>query len=172
MIRLILGIIIVLGCGYLGIYYSSDFKVRVSSIEELKTVLQRLEFNISFMNLPLGDAIYKMLATQTGSMQNILKFVANEIKSDRFQSMERIWQEAFENYGNELKLKKEDVEIILEFSKNLGKGDRQSEINNIRAALARLELKHEEAVTSAKENVRLFRSIGLSCGVFIAIILI
>lgn len=172
MIRLILGIIIVLGCGYLGMFYSSDFNVRVSSIEKLKTVLQRLEFNISFMNLPLGDAIYKMATAQTGSMQNILKFVAGEIKSDRFQSMERIWQEAFEKYGNDLKLKEEDVDIILEFSKNLGKGDRQSEINNIKAAQARLKLKHEEALSAAKENVRLFRSIGLSCGVFIAIILI
>lgn len=173
MIRFVLAMIVILGFGYLGILYSSGFKARVLMLEELKAMLSALEFNITFMNLPLYEAVLAASKNRSERVKRFLENAAFRMKHRTGEEeTENIWRAAALESEALLQLKKEDIEIILEFSKNLGKGDKESEINNIHSAISRIEQNHNEALNFFRDNSKLYRSVGLAIGVFIAIILI
>ena len=65
-------------------------------------------------------------------MKDIIDYIRERIESDKCIDMQKLWERGFQRFSDEIFLTWEDKKILLDFSKNLGCGDRESEKNNIK----------------------------------------
>lgn len=172
MIRFMASAAILAGCGYCGMLFASALKKRCEQLETFGRMLDLLEFDIVFLNIPLVEAMEKLSQSSKGVFRAFFEFIAREMKAMRCGDMRGLWQRAFERFDGELFLKDEDIRILTEFSQNLGSGDKTSEKNNIRAAAMRLKTAEEDARELARVNMKAYRGLGLLSGAFLVILLI
>ncbi|MBE7023301.1 MAG: hypothetical protein E7412_02430 [Ruminococcaceae bacterium] len=162
----------VLGCGCLGILFSIPFKSRVKQLEEFYGVMDGLLLDIEFRNATLSDALERMGKNCSGAVRDMLLYISKSIFEQRCIDMKKIWQKAADRFGNELFLSKEDMEILLDFSKKLGCGDREHEKNNIKITMARLKLALDDARELSVKNVKVYRGLGFLTGIFLVIVFV
>ncbi len=171
-VQLMSGGAIILGCAYLGIFFAASFKKRVRQLAELRNVLAQLEFDIDFRCVPLCESLENMGKSCQGAVRDVLLYISGRLSEDRCVDMQKLWSRAVKRFEDELFLTDEDIEILLDFSKNLGSGDRSREKNNLKMASARLKMAEDEATEIAKKNVKMYRGLGLLAGIFIVIVLV
>lgn len=172
MLRLIVCGTIIAGCGYLGLILADRYKRRVAELEDLQNILSELEFDIGFMNLPIGEALVRCSDAANGGIRDVMMYVCDRLSEDRCRDMHSLWKRALDRFGQELCLTQDDQKILIDFAKNLGSGDCANEINNIKMASARLAVAESDARELAKQNVKMYRGLGLLAGIFIVIVLI
>lgn len=170
-VRIVAGIVILVGCGYAGILFASAFKKRVKQLEELYFIVGQMEFDIDFLNIPICGSLERLSGLCEGGIKNVLDYVRAELKKEKCLNMYDLWKRAFERFEHELALTDSDKKIIFDFSKNLGVGDRKREKNNIRATIMRLEAACEDARHYASTNSKMYRGLGILAGIFIVIVL-
>ncbi len=163
---------ILLGCAYLGILFASSYKRRVEQITEFENVLMQLEFDIDFMGITLDESFEKIVKNCDGGVKDVLQYVCERLRKDRFSDMPKLWERGFKRFKGDIFLTDDDIDILIEFSKTLGCGDKTREKNNIKMASMRLKLAEEEAREEAKRNMKMYRGLGLLTGVFLVIVLI
>ena len=172
MIRLAACILILTGCGYSGMQLAARFKKRCEQLEDFSEALRQLEFDIDFLNITVRESFEKIAKSSGDGVREVLGYISREMKNSRCCDMQRLWRRAFERFCGELFLTDEDTEILLDFSKNLGSGNRESEKNNIKAAAMRLRIAEDEAREGAAKNMKMYRGLGFLFGVFVVILLI
>ncbi len=163
---------ILLGCAYLGMLFALSYKRRVDQIVEFENVLMQLEFDIDFMGITLDESFEKIVKNCDGGVKDVLQYVCERLRKDRFSDMPKLWERGFKRFKNDIFLTQDDTDILIEFSRNLGCGDKTREKNNIKMASMRLKLAEEEAREEAKRNMKMYRGLGFLTGVFLVIVLI
>ena len=169
-IRIIASAAIVMGGGYIGLLFSSRLATRVAQIEQFICALTQIEFNISFLKMPITKALFAASSSNEGTVGRIFAEVAEQIKALNISPSVAFERAVLKNRDC-LCVLKEDMEIISEFAKNLGRGDVDSEVNNIRAACAKLKLAKERAVGDLEGRGKLWRGMGMLGGMFLVILL-
>ena len=170
-VRLAANAIILIGCAYVGIMFATSLKKRVSQLEELQHMIKQMEFDIDFLNTPLCESLRRISGMCRGGVKDVVEYVSFHLSENKCVDMHAIWKKALERFDSELALTDEDKKIILDFSKNLGCGDRIREKNNIEAAAMRLSVAETEARSNAAKNVKMYRGLGILTGILIVIIL-
>lgn len=163
---------ILIGCAYLGALFASKFKKRVEQLTELKCALAQLEFDIDFLNTPIYESLEKAAERSSGGVALVFAYIARRLRDERCVNMGKLWMRAVRLYRTELFLSDEDIKILTDFAENLGCGNREKEMNNIKAAVMRLGVAENEARTAASGGVRMYRGLGILCGVFLVIVLL
>ena len=164
--------VILVGCAYLGIIFSDSFRKRVRQLEEFEMVIKQMEFDIDFLNTPLARTLKRLSGMSDGVVGDVVGYVCDGLSGTSCVDMQNLWKKALERFENRLNLTLEDKKIILDFSKNLGCGDRTREKNNINAALMRLKVAEDDARIAAAKNIRMYRGLGVLVGIFIVIVLL
>lgn len=169
-IRLIAVTLIILGGGYVGYFLASAFSIRIKQIDQLKSVLTQMNFNIGFLKMTVADAMDEASKISNGVIKKIFSYAASLIREKGippYTAMER----GFLKFRDDLCLLHEDREIVMEFAKNLGTGDSVSEENNIKAAVAKLTLAREDAEERLKRKGKLWKGLGFLGGMLLSVIL-
>lgn len=169
-VRIIAALVVILGSGYAGLCLASKYEVRVKQLSDFQTALCQLEFDISFLDVTVTEAFSKVAQSQSGAVKKVFEFAGEDMNSSRGTPVSKAWQTAVKRCGRLLYLEDGDLEILDEFSKNLGTGDRSSEINNIKVACLKLKATEEEARTEQKKNSKLCRQAGVLIGLLITVI--
>ena len=138
----------------------------------MSDALRQLEFDIDFLGITLAESFERIAFNFDGAVGQVFEYTAALMKKKKCSDFLNIWNSAISAYGGELYLRESDRSILAEFARNLGAGDRESEKNNIRAALMRLKLAEDEARCDEKRNVKMYRGLGFLFGVFAVIVLI
>ncbi len=172
MIKLFAGAVVLLGCGYLGVLFSYKYKKRVKLLKELQRVMTELEYNIDFVSMTIADSLISVSKNCETELKCVFLYVAERLKNNPGSNMERVWQRAVDKYRQALLLNKEDIELLIGFSKTLGMGNREKEKNNIKFTVARLKLAEDEARAELEQNSKMYRGLGFLLGIFIVVVLI
>lgn len=171
-LRIFAGIIIIIGCGTLGMFLSGKFKGRVRQLELLQNAMTQLEFDIDFLNVTLDESFARMAKNTEGPLKEVFLYVSERLKNSPGSDMQQLWKRAISKYRYDLALNNEDTQIVVDFAKSLGEGNREKEKNNIRLAEMRLKMALEEARFEAEKNIKMYRGLGFLAGVFIVIVLL
>lgn len=172
MLRAVACAVILAGCGYLGSVLAAGYKKRTETLALFSDALRRLEFDIDFLNITLAESFERMAANFDGAVGEVFSYTARCMRKKKCSDFPQVWSRALEEYGDELYLKESDTAVLIEFSRNLGTGDRANEKNNIHAAIMRLTLAESEARDEEKVNVKMYRGLGFLFGVFAVIIFV
>ena len=145
--------------------------IREKNIGIICNALRQLSFNIQFLNMPLSQAFLNISKTEKNTVGEMFFHISQEINEGKSE-LYTLWNDALDFYSEELLLKNDEKQIISDFSKRLGTGDKNNEINNIECTVLRLKSVEEEAVNERRSNVKVFRGLGALTGIFIVILLL
>ncbi len=169
-VKLLAAVMVIFGGGYAGVLLSSAFSTRVRQLKQLSNGISQIGFNINFLHMNVADSMRCASGLVKGTVNKIFMCAAEDISSNGIKPSVA-FDRAMRRYGDDLCLTSADREIIKEFADNLGIGDAESEMNNIKAAAAKLHLAETEAESERDQKGRLWRGVGILGGVFAVILL-
>lgn len=166
-IKYILIFFIVIISARIGQIYSKKYINRVKELESIKQILNELKTKIKFTYKPLQDIFYEIASNHHDNIGKIFESISNNMKDI---DLKEAWEKEIKESDNSLS--KEDIEILLSIGKVLGTTDVEGQINQIILAEELIENKIKEAEIEKAKNVKLYRVLGTSAGLTLAIILI
>ena len=170
MLKAVSAMVIVLGGGYIGSLFASRYSVRVVQLQQLSDALEQLSFNIGFLKMPAAKALDETGRSGRGAISSVLSYASEKIAAG--QTPFAAWESAMRHCSGKLCITEEDSEILFVFAQSLGIGDVESELSNIKAALARLKLAHANAEAERDRMSRLTGGAGYLGGMLVAVILL
>ena len=159
----LIGILLI--CSYIGAIKSKTYENRVKELNEFQNALVMFKSKIEFTHEPLKNIFSEISNVIYSGKENIF---GQTILIDK--NIYDSWCEAINKNKNSLL--KEDKEIIKMMGKLLGKTDIKGQVNEIELTLNLIEKQMEKAEIEKEKNVKLYKTMGIICGLGICIILI
>lgn len=165
-IKLIISVLIVYICTYLGIYKAKSYEIREKELKKLKNAFSFFRSKIEFTYEPIKDIFMQISKVIYDSKNNVFFKYVEYLEN---KTAENAWIMAVEN--GTYNIKKEDKEILKMFGKLLGKTDKNGQISEIELTQEFLEKQIENAEFEKDKNSKLYKSLGTLLGIGIIIIL-
>lgn len=154
---------------YIGNLMSKKYINRVKELIQIKLALNIIKSKIKFTQVPLKE-IFEQIHKNTEEV-NIKEFWKNTIKElNKNLSIEEAWENAIKR--TETNLNKEDLNILLDMGKLLGKTDVDGQVSNLEIASTFIDTQIEKAEIEKQKNSKLYKTLGVVSGLTIIIILI
>ena len=159
----LIGVIVI--CSYLGIIKAKTFENRVSELSKFQNALVMFKTKIEFTHEPIKNIFEEISKVIYKDEENIFLYT---IKNQR--NIYVSWNEGADKIKKDFT--KEDIEIIKMMGKLLGKTDIEGQVNEIELTISLIEKQIEKAELEKIKNSKLYKTMGVICGIGICIILI
>lgn len=154
---------------YIGNLMSKKYINRVKELIQMRLALNILKSKIKFTQIPLKD-IFEQIQKNTEEA-NIKEFWNNVIRElNNNLGIENAWENAIKK--TETSLNKEDLNILHDMGKMLGKTDVDGQVSNLEIASFFIETQIQKAEVEKQKNSKLYKTLGVVTGLAIIIILI
>ena len=180
-IKLIGIVLVVVSCSGLGVQLAHLCAERIRQCHQVGQCLQRLLGEIRFHQLPMEEALCE--AGKAMGSQGFAEFfvrlsqrLAGSQESGELQTKEDVtlaflWQEELEQYLKGC-LFQEEQEILFQLGRELGTLDLEEQVRSMQHCLDQWRQHVEGLQRKVEPHGRLYRGIGVSVGVFLAILLL
>lgn len=167
--KTVLIIFMMIICTLTGSYFSGRLKQKCVFLKEVSYMLEELRLLIEFECAEVGEIIQRLLKNKRLSELGFLKEIAAKI--DLGTDFGLLWESAVEMQQYAF-LSSEEKEFIKEIGRKLGKSDITGQINAIKFEKNELESMIRTADEDYCRKAKLYRSLGVLCGAFFAIMFI
>lgn len=151
----------------IGYFTSKKYSNRVEELKDLQTALNILETKIKFTYEPLPEIFLQLSEILKGKIGSIFKNMSQEIKNS---SANQTINKSFETVETDLKT--EDIKIIENLGKILGKTDKEGQVSQIELTSTFLQSQISKAEKEEEKNAKLYKTLGVTVGLAFVIILI
>lgn len=153
----------------LGFLLSKKYKNRVLELREFKNAINILETKIKFTYEPIPNIFSEISKIIKLNISEIFKRSSEYIgENTTFEA----WNKAIEELRLSLCLNNEDINIIKNLGKMLGKTDVEGQISEIELVSGFIDKQIIKAEEERTKNEKMYRSLGTIVGIAIVIILI
>lgn len=153
-----LGCIIAI-CNWIGIIKANSFEKRYGELKKFKRALGVFKSKLEFTYEPIGEIFEDISKMIYENENNIFqRFIENED-----------WEKSVEEQKN---WENEDKEIAKGLGKLLGKLDKEGQMNEICLVDQFIDKQIETAFAIKEKNMKLYKTLGRSIGIAIAIVLL
>lgn len=166
-LKYIILFVIFISSSGIGILYSKKYINREKELKEIKNALTIFKTKLLYTYETIPE-IFKEIAQKVNApICSIFKMA-----SDNMQEIlaSDAWIEAIDKSDNNLN--KEDKRIIKDFSKLLGQTDVEGQISSVELVINFLDKQIEEAIIERKKSEKLYRTLGMTFGLGLVILLI
>lgn len=171
MLKIIGSIIVLISCSLTGYKYSLKYSRRPQELRVLQGLFQLFENEIGFMSSVLKDAFLKIYTCTESKSAIFFKACVEELDKEEGLNAREAWVKGVEKNIKNTSLDNEDKEILISFGKMLGSSDLDGQIKNIRLTIKKLELQEDKAEELRRRNEKMYKHLGVLCGLAIVIIL-
>lgn len=151
----------------IGNIISKRYTLRLNELKDFKNALCIIESKIRFTYEPLPEIF---LQTSKLLSENISKIFIRASQNMKELSAEEAWNKSIEKSNTYLN--KEDIENIKSFGKMLGKTDKEGQISHLELTKTFIDIQIEKARKEEEKNSKLYKTLGVVCGLALVIILI
>ena len=152
-------------CSYIGYIKAKIFEKRVIELNQFQNALVMFKSKIEFTYEPINSIFADISKVIYLNEENIFYKTIN-FKEEIYSS----WIKAIDETRNNLN--KEDKDVIKMFGKMLGKTDISGQVNEICLTQSLVEKQIQKAEEEKNKNMKLYKTMGVVCGMGICIILI
>lgn len=152
---------------YIGILISNKYLNRVKELKEIKNALNIFSTKIKFTYEPIPEIFMEIsnkIKPEIGTIFNIASKKMKELSAGE------AWINALENSNTNMK--KEDIEVLKTLSNLLGKVDVEGQINEVELVENFLNTQIEQAEEEKMKYVKMYKTLGITIGLAIVIIMI
>lgn len=159
--------IILFGTSYIGILMAKKYSNRVKDLKEMRKALNFFEDKIKFTYEPIPDVFEEISSKVNENIGEIFKSSANLMQNE---SAGVSWEKAVDSANSNFT--KEDNEIIKGLAKMLGKTDIDGQVSEIRLTNKFIDVQIKDAENEKNRNEKLYKTLGVTVGLAIVIVLI
>ena len=170
MIRLLGAALIIVGCGGLGLSAVSRLDSRVRDLRELSAGLEILQRELGWRLSPLPDALEAAAGGTHERAAGFYAFCAQGARQLAGASFRTLWSRGLEQCP--LRLSREDRALLEQLGPILGRYDGDSQRQAVENVLAGLSRQRAQAEDDRKRLGRVYGVLGLTAGLFLALVLI
>ncbi|MBE5822332.1 MAG: hypothetical protein E7311_07105 [Clostridiales bacterium] len=154
---------------YLGMVFSKKLDNRVKEYTELQNILIYIKTSIEYLGLDIIQIFEELYGKYKNMNFGILfKNILDEIRMNNISLKEGI-EKSVDKYAFMFSA---NLDILKELGNNLGKSDTITQINNLCLYEERLKEKIAEATENKKKKEKMYKSLGIICGIMLVIVLI
>lgn len=151
----------------IGYLISKKYSNRVMELKEIQMLLDILENKIKFTYEPLKEIFLQMNNLVKGNIGNLVHEIENKLEND---NAEIAWKKSIKNSKNNLE--QEDIQILENLFKMLGKTDKEGQVSQIELAQTFITTQIKKAEKNEEKNAKLYKTLGATVGLALVIILI
>lgn len=169
LLKLIGSVIVLVACTLWGYSHAMTYAKRPEELKALQSLLQIFENEISFLANVLSEAFLKVYSCTDSTVAIFFKMTVENLQAG-FDANEA-WVMAVKQNISKTNLKSEDENIIISFGKLLGSSDLEGQIKNIHLTVNQLKLQGQKAEQLKDRYERMFKNLGVLCGLAIIVLL-
>lgn len=169
----------IIGCGVIvassakiGWDVAQGYAARVREIRAFQSGLGILRNEISFHNTVLSDALKSASNVRNKQVAQVFQRASDRLAAVSNMTAAEAWSEAMSACKPILSIKKDETEVLLEFGSQLGTGTIDDTLCTIQNAEEKLKLCERASADEERRYAKLYRSLGVIAGLFLAIIFI
>ena len=151
----------------IGNIISKRYTLRVKELKDFENAFNIIESKIKFTYEPLPEIF---IQTSKLLSENISKIFIKASQNMKEETAEEAWDKSIETSSTYLN--KEDIENIKNFGKMLGKTDKEGQVSHLELTKTFIEIQIEKARKEEEKNSKLYKTLGVVCGLALVIILI
>ena len=151
----------------IGLNISKKYSEREKELKQFFQALTIFEEKIKFTYEPIPDVFFDISENFDAPLKDIFYNASEKMQSE---SASEAWEDAIDESKNNLT--KEDKASIKALAKMLGKTDLDGQVSEIRLTKQFIKTKIEEAEFQRNKNEKLYKTLGITFGLTIVIILI
>jgi len=170
-LRIIGSIAVIAGCTGIGMFYAARDGFRVNELLEFKKALNILSSEMEYKRAPLHIACANIAKRTASVASKLFNSFASMLTAGAHDTAYNLWQAAILEAKGEHFLTKEDISVIDDLGKTLGYLDMQLQQNAIAYTIDYIDSKTTELQTRNEKNKRMYRSLGMICGMLITVLL-
>lgn len=167
LIKNIMLLIVFLAVSGIGKVISDKYRKRVIDLKELKIALNMFETKIKFTYEPIPNIFNQIAENINPNVGILFKNAANKMKK---KSAGEAWKESLEEF--ESAINEEDKQILMGLNKLLGKTNLEGQISEIQLTSNFLNHQIEKAEKEEAKNRKMYKTLGVTIGLAIVIILV
>ncbi|AEV68671.1 stage III sporulation protein SpoIIIAB [Acetivibrio clariflavus] len=169
LLKIVGSLIVFVSCTLLGYSHAQTYAQRPQELKTLQMLLQIFENEISFLSNVLQEAFQKVSSCTDSSVAVFFEAAVENLKEGL--CADEAWTKAVKENISGTSLNSEDEAIIISFGKMLGSSDLEGQIKNIRLTVNQLKIQEQKAEELRSKNEKMFKSLGVLCGLAIIILL-
>ena len=168
-----IGIICLILTGIImGWSFVRDYEERILNLKQFRKMLILLKGEMSYNNAGIRELLVCIARRNDNVIGDFLENVRTRFDFEDV-TIQTAWSEATEEFLKEYtSLKESDRKYIKEFGMNLGTTDRDTQINNILVCMEHIELTIKELNDYKAQKCKMYKTLGVTVGAFLAILLI
>lgn len=170
-IKWIGALLVVCASSGLGISCSNQWKEHLRTAEELRKMIFLLKGEILYARSPLGEAFERVGNRCGGRLGTFFTSVAVRIEAQTGEPFYTIWKNEVEKLGRDCALSGKDKQELSSFGEHLGYLDCDMQERTILLYLEQLDLTIDYLREHMRETSRLYTSLGIMGGLFLAIVM-
>lgn len=160
-------LLIVLSSSYIGILISKKYSNRVLDLKEMKNALNMFSTKVKLTYEPIPE-IFKEISNKMKI--NISDIFRKTVKNMENKNAGDAWVQALDECNTNMN--KEDIKVLKGLSNLLGKVDIEGQVSEIELVDTFLNTQIEKAEYEKKKNEKMYKTLGITIGLAISIILV
>ncbi|SKC72200.1 Stage III sporulation protein AB (spore_III_AB) [Maledivibacter halophilus] len=156
----------------MGYLISLRYGLRVRQLDYFISALNSLENDILYYSTPLPVAMKRVARKSHKSISWIFEDTWKELCNRNGYEIDDTWKRIINNNIDNLSLDKKDIEVIIDFAKELGFGNKETQEKHFEYTKLLLKEQKNKAVKEKEKNGKMFNRLGVLLGLAIVIILI
>lgn len=170
MMKLMGAALLTAGCAALGLGAASRLDGRARDLRELAAGLEALQRELGWRLSPLPEALREAAGESRGRAAQFFRHCARGAERLDGTAFQQVWQAGLE--GSQLRLDREDRALLEQLGPVLGRYDGDSQRKALELAAAGLGRQQARAAEDRRRLGRVYGVLGVTAGLFLAILLI
>ncbi len=163
---------IVVASGMFGLTLSKDYETRIVNLKQFRKMLVLLSGEIKYNNSGIRESIMAVSERVENVTGQFLKTTLDFFTKEN-SSLKEAWYAGTEKFlKTNTKLSVKELAYIKELGVNLGITDRETQINNILNCIQSIDMSIEELSENRTEKCKMYKTLGVMAGAFLAVMLI
>lgn len=163
-------LLIVTGAGGFGHYLGSYLKLHFDQLTKLREIFAQMEAEREYLRLPFAQILRRTAKGKTALFSEMLCEIADAMEENREADAGTLWNLAFQRRKKQILIKEEEKDLMMALARSL-----MLEGNHTQVARLYFEQLDEhilKAMEEKKEKQKLYGTVGILGGVFLAILLL
>lgn len=167
--RILGGIIFLLGTVGMGLFQSLSYDKEISALKQGADMMRYLISQIEIENASLPESICKVSFRMDGFIGEVLQNIRERNNKNDGKPLFEIWQE--EMTGLEEHFTQKDMELLIHMFDETGFYDTKTQLQRLKMNLEIFSEEIQAREAQRESRCRLYQSMGLMVGIFVIILL-
>ena len=154
------------------ISFCAEFKEHLKLLYTIRGMLHDFFYEAEYSLLPMESILRSVRGTKDERLEQLCSGMAERLEGKQGRRGEEIWRESFMEFQKQLGLNQEEFEIIADMGNAFFGKSMEENKQNFTLCMERLEYIIENLRSEQKEKQKICRTIGITCGLMLIILLI